>query len=345
MVKDFNILKYFFTLILINRINNKGKYMKQDYTGQKFGRMLILKEAEPKIQPNGNRARMVLCQCDCGTIKTVNLASLKGGLIKSCGCYNREVASKTLSKKKILIEHLVEKKFGNFQVLKEVEPKIRNNGRKRRMVLCKCDCGKEKIVNLDSLLSGKSKSCGCGMSSIRNGITHNVRRKSIKHLIGKKYNRLTIISEIELKKYEPKKVLCRCDCGKEKIIVLSNIIKGKSKTCGCMQGMSTHKLSEHRLYDTWTNMKQRCLNPKNKKYNSYGGRGIKICNEWLNDFMNFYNWAMANGYKKGLTIDRINNDGNYEPLNCQWIPHKDNSIKHRPRMSKKENDIRTNLRL
>ena len=65
-------------------------------------------------------------------------------------------------------------------------------------------------------------------------------------------------------------------------------------------------------------MKCRCNNPKNRNYNSYGGRGIKVCDEWQKDFMAFYNWSMANGYKKGLSCDRINNNGNYEPTNCRW---------------------------
>lgn len=73
-----------------------------------------------------------------------------------------------------------------------------------------------------------------------------------------------------------------------------------------------------KLYDTWLNMKSRCYKKNNKRYKDYGARGITICEDWKNDFVNFYTWAINNGCKKGLSLDRINNDGNYEPKNCKW---------------------------
>lgn len=82
------------------------------------------------------------------------------------------------------------------------------------------------------------------------------------------------------------------------------------------------------VYSSWQNMKQRCLNPKNPKYARYGGRGIKVCDEWLN-IKSFYNWAIQNGWKEGYTIDRINNDGNYCPENCRWVSKSENSRKKR----------------
>lgn len=83
-----------------------------------------------------------------------------------------------------------------------------------------------------------------------------------------------------------------------------------------------HNLTGSRIYNIYCSMKQRCFYKKNNRFQNYGGRGITICDEWKNDFMSFYNWAMDNGYKDNLTIDRINNDGNYEPNNCRWVEEK-----------------------
>lgn len=85
-----------------------------------------------------------------------------------------------------------------------------------------------------------------------------------------------------------------------------------------------HGLSETRLYSTFQNMKQRCYNPNDPKYGSYGGKGVTICDEWLNDFKAFYDWSMKNGYEEHLTIDRINSKKPYQPDNCRWITMKEN---------------------
>ena len=93
----------------------------------------------------------------------------------------------------------------------------------------------------------------------------------------------------------------------------------------------THGQSYSRIYNTYHSMKQRCYNSKNKNYYNYGGRGIKICEEWLNDFQAFYDWSMSHGYSDDLTIDRKDNDGDYCPENCRWSTHKQQS-----------NNVRTN---
>ena len=110
-----------------------------------------------------------------------------------------------------------------------------------------------------------------------------------------------------------------------KNVLFTHLNLGKSKGCGCLGNYkTTHNLSNHTLYYVWSSMKSRCYNKNNVRYFDWGGRGIKISNEWIDDFKKFYDWSIANGYSKGLQIDRIDNNGNYSSKNCRWVTAKVN---------------------
>lgn len=137
-------------------------------------------------------------------------------------------------------------------------------------------------------------------------------------LTGKRYGMLTVI------KYDGKgRWTVRCDCGNVKHMLTRNFKYGQNKGCGCQIGKvgGTHKMHDTRIYAIWEAMKARCQNPHNKYYYNYGGRGIRLCEDW-EKFEAFYEWAVKNGYEDSLTIDRIDSDGNYEPANCRWSTRK-----------------------
>lgn len=150
-------------------------------------------------------------------------------------------------------------------------------------------------------------------------------------LTGMRFGKLLVIAEAKERASQREvQWICLCDCGKETIVRSSRLRKGLTQSCGCgvleaniKHGKSSNK-NPVRLYRIWKNMKRRCNNPNRSNYNRYGGRGIKVCQEWQEDFQAFYDWAMANGYQEDLEIDRIDNDGNYEPSNCRWVTHKEN---------------------
>lgn len=155
--------------------------------------------------------------------------------------------------------------------------------------------------------------------------------KKIEDLTGRKFGRLTVISIGERAKNGKTQWYCSCECNpSEYVLIKSNNLKNGTESCGCIKierlskRNSTHGLADTLLYGVRGEIINRCTNIKCSGYPDYGGRGITIYNEWRDDFLSFYNWAMSNGYKKGLVIDRINNDGNYEPNNCQWILSEEN---------------------
>jgi hypothetical protein len=136
--------------------------------------------------------------------------------------------------------------------------------------------------------------------------------------------------------YTKKYGLYECDCGNQFEAIIASIKKGNTNSCGCLRKRTTseqgkrnrkHGLGYSRIYDTWHHMVSRCYNESDKSFSNYGGRGISVYDEWKNSLEIFNEWAINNGYSDDLTIDRINNDGNYEPGNCRFVTRSRNCIK------------------
>lgn len=183
-------------------------------------------------------------------------------------------------------------------------------------LLCRCGCGNYKAIRKYSLLRGDTTSCGC-------------RRREIEDLSGLRFGRLTTLDVAGRTNGRKTLWRCRCDCGAEIVVVSDSLKSGHTKSCGCLHSdimreiSTTHGHAGERIHSIWRGMKDRCNNPNRRMYKDYGERGIRVCPEWEEDFQEFYNWSMDNGYADDLTVDRINNDEGYSPNNCRWATNKE----------------------
>lgn len=144
---------------------------------------------------------------------------------------------------------------------------------------------------------------------------------------GKKFSRLTLTGKTNFRSMygqHRRVVEAECECGVTRWYLLNSLMIGDTKSCGCLKSevtrerMTTHGLSDHPLYDVYHKMLSRCFLTQDPVYHRYGGRGIGVCEEWQENFVTFYEWSMVNGWEPGLTLDRKNNDGHYEPNNCRF---------------------------
>lgn len=160
-----------------------------------------------------------------------------------------------------------------------------------------------------------------------------MRKKTIlKNLIGNRYGRLTVKEFSHMNK-KHSYWLCVCDCGNTHIVRSDCLKNGYVQSCGCLNKEPrnvTHGQTKTKLYHVWASMKNRCLNDNDANFRHYGGRGIKVCDDWLK-FEPFRNWALSHGYEEGLSIDRIDVNGNYESSNCRWVTRDIQAKNRRPR--------------
>ena len=232
-------------------------------------------------------------------------------------CNERKVLFFTQMK---LSEIVIGGVYNNLTVIKDLGGK---NSKHR--FLCKCNfCGKE--LDIKGYHIGVTTACrGCA----------NIKPED--NLTGRRIGHLTVLGYAGRWRHGHSSSSlwrCKCDCGNIKNISRASLMRGQDN-CGCERNDKLKKINTKHgccrssLYAVWCGMKARCNNPNNKSWKDYGGRGISVCTEWEDNFVPFKNWALSHGYDKGLSIDRINVNGNYEPSNCRWVTPKEQSNNRR----------------
>lgn len=281
-----------------------------DLIGQHFNRLTVIRR-----EPNDKHSKaMWLCKCDCGNTTVLASQTLKSGNTKSCGCFRRDFgARKTID--------LKGKVFDRLTVIK-----IKSKDRHGNITwVCQCSCGNIVVANSNLLRNGHKKSCGC--------LHRELAAKTAIDITDQKFGRLTVVSRAG-SKGKNALWLCRCDCGNMVTALGIALRHGHTKSCGCLKVerfdimITTHGMTGTHQYNSWRAMKRRCLSPKDDKYQDYGGRGIKIHERWLESFENFWE-DMGPTYQDGLTLERKDNNGNYELSNCHWASRKEQSRNRR----------------
>jgi len=205
---------------------------------------------------------------------------------------------------------LIGNTYLNLTVIEKSKERLNN----KLSYVCLCKCGNKKIVSANNLRNLSIKSCGC----LR-------KEKSLTEMIGKKFTKLLVIEFNSKGRNNENKWLCKCDCGNHIVLCTNVLTKGNTKSCGCLR--KANDIYKSKEYQSYKAMKERCNSKTHHAYKNYGGRGITICKRWLDNFENFYNDMGKR--PAGTSLDRINNNGNYEPNNCKWSTPKEQNNNRR----------------
>jgi hypothetical protein len=192
--------------------------------------------------------------------------------------------------------------------------------------VCKCDCDRRITVRGYALKNGNTTSCGCSKRL---------------DLTGQRFGRLIVVRFSHVDAHRTTRWRCQCDCGKVTVVDSNSLQQGMTKSCGCLLSDSTREratrhgdCADFRItkeYRAWQGMKARCSNPNQSSYKHYGGRGIRVCSRWRRSFKNFLS-DVGRAPDHRLSIDRKNNNGNYEPGNCRWATQSEQIQNRRPRL-------------
>jgi hypothetical protein len=261
---------------------------KLDLLGQRFGMLTVI--GKGGLSPSGDRKW--ICRCDCGVERENKGSALTKGQYQSCGCARRKLRN-----------DLTGKRFGKLTVIKHLGRLTKSTN---QYYECLCDCGNTSNVSAPNLTAGSTRSCGCLFK---------------RDLTGQVFGKLTVIRPGEPNKFDNNPMWhCLCECGSEKNVRQASLEMGHTRSCGCLcleTRFRKHGMTGTKVYKTWRGIQDRCYNEKIEHYPSYGGRGIRVCDRWLESFDDFYA-DMGDPPTPEHSIERRDVDGDYEPSNCMW---------------------------